>query len=181
MDKIEKIFENESDWDVAIPPLGHVSRFEDKLEFKDALRSKSKSKYNLLYQYAAIVMLIAGLSIVWKFQIFPEKSFPQAITDRTMQSQNYFENEIKNQWQKIQQNSNVKTQLIIADAMKQLHQLDNDYNLIIKDINVNGENDILFDALIKNCQTRLNFLIDLKEKIRIINQDNKTQYEDQII
>ncbi|MFT5253256.1 MAG: DNA repair exonuclease SbcCD ATPase subunit [Flavobacteriales bacterium] len=81
--------------------------------------------------------------------------------------------------EKIKDKKSPENEKIIGDALKQMKNLDKDYDTIIQELEANGESKPIINALISNLQIRISFLqnvlqhIENNEKLKNIPNENK--------
>ncbi|QIH37730.1 anti-sigma factor [Flavobacterium sp. Sr18] len=169
--KLDQLFEKfENQWDVESPESNHEQRFEQKLKSK-----KSNWKRFVSIGIAASIVLILGLSI---FNITPKKTEElQFASKETKQTDSIFTILIEKELEKIKEKKSPENEKIIADALKQMRTLDNDYDKIIKELETNGESKQIIYAMISNLQTRISFLQSVLQHIE--NKEQKINIADE--
>ena len=174
--KIDKLFERlENQWDIYEPDENHFDRYLEK-------RLQKKSNKNRWYtlSIAASVLLMVGL-----FTFFNHNNHNQSKTDslnfasqETRQTDSIFTVMIKLELEKVTQKKSPKNEKIIKDALRQMQELDSDYERIKLELAKHGESKQLIYAMIRNLQTRISFLenvlehLENTEKINTINDEN---------
>ena len=169
--KLDQLFEKfENQWDVESPESNHEQRFEQKLKSK-----KSNWKRFVSIGIAASIVLILGLSI---FNTTPKKTEElQFASKETKQTDSIFTILIEKELEKIKEKKSPENEKIIADALKQMRTLDNDYDKIIKELETNGESKQIIYAMISNLQTRISFLQSVLQHIE--NKEQKINIADE--
>ena len=149
---LDQLFEkHDNQWDVETPESNHQKRFLKKLDAK-----KSNWKRFVTIGIAACIIMMLGLFI---FNTTPKKTQElQFASKETKQTDSVFSVLIKNELEKIKEKKSPKNERIIADALKQMKALDNDYAKIIKELETNGESKQIIYAMLSNLQTRISFL-----------------------
>ncbi|MEC5166766.1 hypothetical protein RCH18_002515 [Flavobacterium sp. PL11] len=144
-----KKFDNQ--WDIEELNTGHKERFMVKLSSIKYLRN-----YFLLLAIAACIMLFFGLSLFYneknKITEF------QFASKETKQTDSIFTIIINKELEKLNEKKSPENKKIIADALKQMKILDQDYEKIIKELERNGESKQIIYAMLSNLQTRISFL-----------------------
>jgi hypothetical protein len=169
--KLDQLFEKfENQWDVESPESNHKQRFEQKLKSK-----KSNWKRFVSIGIAASIVLILGLSI---FNTTPKKTEELKFASKeTKQTDSIFTILIEKELEKIKEKKSPENEKIIADALKQMRTLDNDYDKIIKELETNGESKQIIYAMISNLQTRISFLQSVLRHIE--NKEQKINIADE--
>jgi hypothetical protein len=169
--KLDQLFEKfENQWDVESPESNHEQRFVQKLKSK-----KSNWKRFVSTGIAASIVLILGLSI---FNTTPKKTEElQFASKETKQTDSIFTILIEKELEKIKEKKSPENEKIIADALKQMRTLDNDYDKIIKELETNGESKQIIYAMISNLQTRISFLQSVLQHIE--NKEQKINIADE--
>lgn len=158
-DKLDQMFKNlNNQWDTEHLTSKHEQRFLKKLK-----QPKTQIKYYYQIAIAASILLFIGLSLFYNAEKKPQEY--QFTSNETKQTDSIFTVLIANQLNKIEEKKSPENKMIIADALKQMKQLDNDYNKIIQELQKNGENKIIINALISNLQTRISFLQNVLQHI----------------
>ena len=149
---LDQLFEKyDNQWDVETLESNHQKRFLKKLDAK-----KSNWKRFVTIGIAACIIMMLGLFI---FNTTPKKTQElQFASKETKQTDSVFSVLIKNELEKIKEKKSPKNERIIADALKQMKALDNDYAKIIKELQTNGESKQIIYAMLSNLQTRISFL-----------------------
>lgn len=169
--KLDQLFEKfENQWDVESPESNHEQRFEQKLKSK-----KSNWKRFVSIGIAASIVVMLGLSI---FNTIPKKTEElQFASKETKQTDSIFTILIEKELEKIKEKKSPENEKIIADALKQMRTLDNDYDKIIKELETNGESKQIIYAMISNLQTRISFLQSVLQHIE--NKEQKINIADE--
>jgi hypothetical protein len=168
-DKLEQLFAKfDTEWDIIELPNRHEQRFESKLENKSIKRRK-RNIYTAL-SIAATLIVMFSLSFFFK----PEAKANSLTfaSKETKQTDSIFTVLIKHELNKLKEKKSPYNQKIITDALQQMKILDNDYQKIIKEIAVNGENKQIIYAMISNLQTRISFLQNVLNQIETTEQLN---------
>ena len=173
-DTIDNLFKkHENNWDINELNDNHEDLFLQKLQGK-----KSKRNYFVPFAVAASLLLIVGLSFLFKSNEKPKDL--QFASAETRQTDSIFTVLIEKELIKIKQKNSPENEVIIKDALTQMKILDVDYQNIILELNRNGENKSIIMALITNLQTRISFLqsvmqhIENNEKIKNLSKDETT-------
>ena len=170
-DTIDNLFKkHENNWDINELNSNHEDLFLQKLQGK-----KSKRNYFVPFAVAASLLLIVGLSFLFKSNEKPKDL--QFASAETRQTDSIFTVLIEKELIKIKQKNSPENEIIIKDALTQMKILDVDYQNIILELKKDGENKSIIMALITNLQTRISFLqnvlqqIESNEKIKIISDE----------
>lgn len=169
--KLDQLFEKfENQWDIESPESDHEERFVSKLRTK-----KTNWKHFVSIGIAASIVVMLGLSI---FNTIPKKTEElQFASKETKQTDSIFTILIEKELEKIKEKKSPENEKIIADALKQMRTLDNDYDKIIKELETNGESKQIIYAMISNLQTRISFLQSVLQHIE--NKEQKINIADE--
>lgn len=189
-DKIETLFSNLKDsWDTEEPTIGHKERFMAKLgkqeENTGNHNSKTKS-YKRLWltvatPIAAAIVLFLGIFLTYS----PEDTIENDTTTneiadlppKVQETQLYFSGIIKQEMAKIEKESTPETKKIVDDAVIRMAELEKDYDMLIIEIQKNGENKRIIRAMITNLQTRISFLEEVLIRIENTKKLKQNYYE----
>jgi hypothetical protein len=160
-----------SNWDIAEPILGHEQRFLQKLNKKHPKKSKLSLQL--------VASIVFALGTVSTFFIINQKTNVE-LSPQTQQTEDYFASVISKELHILKVKENPKNKKIINDALQQLAILENDYDLLKKEVAKNGENKQIIHALLTNMQTRISFIQSVLEQIENINQLKNNQNENTI-
>lgn len=170
-DKLENLFQKHvNNWDIAELNTNHQDLFLSKLQNK-----KSKRNYFIPFATAASLLLLIGISFVYNSNQKPKNL--QFASVETRQTDSIFTVLIEKELIKVKEKKSPENEIIILDALKQMKNLDIDYQKIIQELKDNGENKSIIMALITNLQTRISFLqnvlqnIERNEKIKEISNE----------
>lgn len=172
-EKLDELFENlENQWDIHELDAQHSNRFSQKLALK-----KRKRNFGRFYAIAASVVVLLGITLFYpKADTHKELKFA---SKETKQTDSIFTVLIEHQLDQIKAKKSPENEKIINDALKEMKILDNDYEKIKHELEVNGECKPIIYAMINNLQTRISFLqnvlqhLEQTEKIKKL-KDEKT-------
>lgn len=168
-DQLDELFaKHDSEWDIIDLPNHHEYRFSNKLK-NSSVKRKKRNLYTSI-SIAATMVVMMGLSFFFKTEA-KANNFTFA-SKETKQTDSIFTVLIKTELLKLNQKKSPQNQKIIADALHQMKILDHDYQKIIKEIAVNGENKQIIYAMISNLQTRISFLQKVLTQIEATEQLN---------
>ncbi|MBQ0116889.1 MAG: hypothetical protein KBS98_03105 [Flavobacterium sp.] len=148
-----------------------------KTKQKTKQKTNSKSLHKIK-PWAAIAnkwMAAACLCILGSL-LYYQMSKP-AIPQPMQQTKQYFEQQIAQELAELKQNSSPESQFILNDALNQLHKLNADYDKLEKQLEHNGQNKQLINAMILNMQTRIDFLQFMMEQTERLNNLKNTTDE----
>lgn len=172
-DKIETLFSNLKDsWDAEEPTIGHKERFMAKLEKQEVAKTKTNSSRRLWLTIAtpiaAAIVVFLGIFLTYTPEENIEATTNTEIADlppKVQETQLYFSGIIKQEMAKIEKESTPETKKIVDDAVIRMAELEKDYDMLIIEIQKNGENKRIIRAMITNLQTRISFLEEVLIKI----------------
>jgi len=159
-------------YDIYHPGPGHEKRFARKLE-KSFERKKPKKAGKYLGIAAVLVLFVAlgSLPFLGKSQNTEQDRFIRENTG-------YFSKIIDREVKLLQKNQNPETRALINETMKQLDQLEKEYQKLLENYKHNNENKNLLNALIENFQKRIELLQFTKFQLNEI-QNLKTGNHEQ--
>ena len=158
-DKINELFDKFMDkWDIQELNENHDDVFLEKLNQK-----KPKQKPWFFIGIAAIVLLSFGMFLFFDKDI--KTNNLQFASSETRETDSVFNAIINQQLIQIKENCTPENKIIVDDAMLQMKIFDADYEIIKKELEVNGESKQIIFAMISHLQTQINFLEQVLEKL----------------
>lgn len=189
---LRKMFEAEAESSTSKLISGHENRFLDKLE--EALPEKPKKNYPFLWIAAASVVVLISLGIWYQSSNLidiPQKSIVQTdneeenglslgdISPDLKKIENYYVSNINYQLSQVE--STEETKALFDSYMDQLNELTDEFQLLNKELNEYGPNELIVGAQIDNLQKRLQLMLDLNEKIKELKESKNEQFNNQSI
>lgn len=169
-DKLHQFF-SENEFDLQEPHPGHLARFEHKL---NAAKERNKTSWKWL-SFAASVILLLGF---WLASAHQKKQIELAdISPKMEEVQNYFVSSIHQELKTLEKNRSLETETIIENALDKLEDLEEDYQVLVKELTKNGKQRKLINAMIKNYQNRLDILEKTLKQIEYIKNPNFLENE----
>ncbi|AUC84720.1 hypothetical protein CW731_05170 [Polaribacter sp. ALD11] len=169
-DKLQQFF-SENEFDFKEPHIGHLERFERKL---NTPKQQKKTSWKWL-SVAASVVLIFGF---WLGSNHQERQVDLAdISPKMEEVQNYFISTIHQEIKTLEKNRSLETESIIEDALEELEELEDNYKVFVKELTKNGKHRRIISAMIKNYQRRLEILENTLKQIDKIKNPNTIQNE----
>jgi cytoskeletal protein RodZ len=160
-DKLQTFF-SENDFDFQEPHSGHLERFERKLNQPNKAKSTSWKWLSV----AASVVLVLGF---WLGSNHQKKQLELAdVSPKMEEVQNYFVSTIYNELKTVESNRSLETETIIEQALDELEELEEAYNVFLTELNVAGNQSKIINAMIKNYQKRLEILENVLKQIEQI-------------
>lgn len=173
-DAAEKLFNYfKEQWDTEEPTDGHRMRFMEKLD-----KGKKKKRWAPLWlavPIAAAVLLVLGLYITYIPKV-EDKNI--TLSQKTMETQNYFATIIEKEIAKVEKESTPETKIIVQDALQKMRAMEEDYDKLTKELSEKGENKKIIHAMITNLQIRISFLEEVLVKIENIKKIKQNYHED---
>lgn len=171
-DSIENLFTQlEGQWDIFEPSRGHSERFLDK-------QSRKKIKVRWLpLSIAASILLAVGWFTFLNDNSSLHSGQMAVMSKQTRETDSVFTAIIKYEMQRIEQKNSSVNKQIVADALAQLQQMDEDYEKIKADLAKGGESQQLIHALVSNLKTQISFLESVLDRIEKNEQLNETTHE----
>ena len=169
-DKLQHFF-SENEFDFKEPNIGHLERFERKL---NAPKQKQKTSWKWL-SVAASVVLVLGF---WLGSNHQKRQLDLVDVSPKMQEvQNYFVSTITEETKTLEKYRSLETENIIENALNELEELEDNYKIFVEELNKNGEHKRIISAMIKNYQRRLEILDNTLKQIDQIKNPNNIQNE----
>ena len=170
-DPIEKLLENfENQWDIQELPHHHQERFLNKQKS----RNQTKSTWYQISIAASILLLVGLFFLLNKNE--PTNDFKLASAE-TQKTDSIFSAMVQNELIQIKEKKSPLNEKIINDALKQMQQMDADYEKIKRELVENGENKQIIYAMIHNFKTRIEFLENVLKQIDKTEKLNTTNHE----
>ncbi|MCI2229684.1 hypothetical protein MC378_10950 [Polaribacter sp. MSW13] len=164
-DKLYQFF-SENEFDYKEPHSGHLERFERKLNAPNKI---NKTSWKWL-SVAASVVLVLGF---WLGSNHQKQQLDLAdISPKMEEVQSYFVSTINQELKTLEKNRSLNTETIIEQALDQLEELEENYNIFITELNNNGNQRKIISAMIKNYQQRLEILENVLKQIEYIKNPN---------
>jgi hypothetical protein len=158
-DPIDELFtKHQFQWDTENLDTFHEDRFKRKLDQK-------KSNWKLFTSIGIAASIIIFIGITLCKPSYEKPSELQFASKETIQTDSIFTVLIEKELEKINEKKSPENKKIIADALNQMKILDDDYNKIIQELEVNGESKQIIYAMISNLQTRISFLQSVLQHI----------------
>lgn len=163
-DKLHSFF-TENNFDTQEPHAGHIERFQKRLTTK----STSKTSWKWM-SIAASVVLILGF---WLGSNHQKNQIDLAdISPKMEEVQTYFVSTINQEIKELEQTRSLETETIIEQALDELQELEESYQIFVKDLTKNGQQKKIIGAMIANYQQRLEILENVLKQIEIIKNPN---------
>ena len=141
------------------------------------MSSQKKAKKNSWkwLSVAASVVLVLGF---WMGSSHQKQQLELAdVSPKMEEVQNYFVNTIHQELKSLEKNRSLETETVIEEALEQLEELEDNYRLFVLDLNNNGNQKRLINAMIKNYQQRLEILENVLKQIEQIKNPNQLKNE----
>ncbi|MFD1095206.1 hypothetical protein [Salegentibacter chungangensis] len=198
---IRDMFKDEKAWTSEKLKEGHEERFAARLD-KAFPKEKKAAKHNFMFlKIAAVIVVALGVGFYFLSPQDPFKANPVADSPAPVEQQeqeteqpvkeNQFQlSEVSPQFKKIEDyylgslnielaklDVNDENKALIDAFMKQLAELDKEYQRLNAEFNEAGANEQTVEAMVANLQLRLELLFKLKNKLKEINQSKNENYE----
>ena len=184
-DEIEKYLANEQrKLDVFEPSNNHKAKFMAKLEQQNntvvqLVPKKRKWVYSLAI--AASIILIGAFSFLIVQVNLKQKAELASVSPKMESTQNFFNLAIQGQLEEINKNASSENAQLVKDALKQLEKLENDYEILKKDLVQSNNDKRVISAMINNFQKRASLLQGVLEKMNTINTLKTSKNENNIL
>lgn len=164
-DKLHQFF-SENEFDFLEPHSGHLERFERKLNLPP---NQNKTSWKWLSVAASVVLLIG----FWLGNNHQKSQIDLAdLSPKMEEVQTYFVSTINQEVKTLEKNRSLATESIIENALEQLEELEDEYNVFVKELTKNGKQRKLINAMIQNYQQRLTILENTLQQIELIKNPN---------
>ena len=169
-DKLHQFF-SENDFDFQEPNIGHIKRFEQKL-------NSSKKKTTTSWKWMSVA---ASVILMFGFYLGSSHQKKQVelsdISPKLEEVQSYFVSTINQELKTLENSRSLETETIIEEALNELEELEESYNFFLTDLNTNGYQEKLINEMIKNYQQRLEILENVMKQIKQIKNSNLLKNE----
>jgi uncharacterized protein HemX len=172
-DKIEQLFENQFDFDIEMPNQDHEKRFLNKLR-----KQKPKKTKNWI-PLSIAASLVFGFGLLY-YNFDNQKTEEVTFSPQVQETQDYFSSVINAELKMLKKKETPQSKKLIADALKEMEQLEKGYENLKKEIIKNGENKQIIYAMITNMQTRISFIKSVLDQVETINNLKIETYEKHI-
>jgi len=161
---IDKLFENQDNWDFEEPHFGHQKRFLDKVR-----KQQSKYKKNNWIPLSIVASLLLGFGVLL-FNYSNKKNEEVAFSSQVQETHEYFSSVINTEMESLKKQETQQSKSLIFDAVKEMKSFENDYQNLKEEIIKNGENKQIVFAMITNMKTRISFIKSVLEQVEDINK-----------
>ncbi|MAD98083.1 MAG: hypothetical protein CMB99_12225 [Flavobacteriaceae bacterium] len=152
-DKLHSYFSDQN-FDIHEPHLGHFERFERKL--------KQPKKRQFKWQWLSVAASITLIFTFWLGSYTQKQTLDLAdVSPKMEEVQDYFVSTIYQELQTVEKHRSLETETIIEQALESIEELEDEYKSFVQELNNNGEQRKLINAMIKNYQRRLDILENL--------------------
>lgn len=177
-DHIDNLFEGLTDaFDIHEPRENHAARFLNKLENNS---NKNKTTHFKKWWYAAAsIIVLVSVSIAAYTMGSRNQNSVATVAPELYASQEYFTGVINQELEKLQKEKSPETKRIVEDAVLQIEKLENDYNILKKDLLDNGADKRIIYAMISNLQKRIELLQNVLEtidEVKILKTESHETY-----
>ena len=164
-DKLHQFF-SENNFDLQEPHIGHLERFERKLNNPGKINKTSWKWLSI----AASVVLVLGF---WLGSNHQKQQLDLAdISPKMQEVQTYFISTINQELKTLEKNRNLDTETIIENALEELEELEDNYKVFVQELTKNGQQRKIINAMISNYQQRLQVLENVLKQIEQIKNPN---------
>ena len=172
-DYLDSIFEGlEGEFDIHEPSNDHKNSFVNKLNAQNESNSKENKKSNSWWKPLTLVAasVIICLSLFLNTNQEPEAYELADVSPELSETQDFFVLTINEELKKLDSEKSPDTEDIVYDAMRELKILENEYDLLKKDLKNSGKDQRVIYAMITNFQTRIDILTNVLEQIENVKQ-----------
>lgn len=169
-DELKDLFRS-VDWDTEEPLEGHELRFLQQL---DRPRRRKQRWYGALAIAASVVVLL-GI-----FLRMSEPAPPQyAMSRENREAQQFFASVIHKELTSIKSENSPAVRVMVDDAMRQLRDMQADYDKLADELARKGENEQLLFAMITNLKKRVAFLERVNRQIETVKKIKSESFSDE--
>lgn len=179
-DPIETLFSNlNGAFDLEEPDTGHAQRFFEKLEHHNNQGTAHKNSKRLFSK----PLLVIAASLILCFGLFfflrqtTEVHDLANVSPELSQAQDFFITAINSELKKIKALKTPDHEALIADALKQLELLENNYERLRIDLGESGNDKRVIYAMINNFQGRINILENVLNTIEELKALQPSEHE----
>ena len=153
------------------PPKGHRDRFLDRLQGADKHSGGARQRawWRPLSIAASVTILLAASLFFFRSQPSIEQQVAD-IAPEASETTFYFASVVQQQVRELEALGSPETQPLIDDTLRQLTQLEADYQKLEQDLIDGGNSKLILGAMITNFQTRIDLLQDVMTQIEQIKQ-----------
>ncbi|WP_127844663.1 hypothetical protein [Psychroflexus aestuariivivens] len=159
----------------------HLNKFESKLN----RNFKNKKDFSTYYKVASVVVILLLSSIILHYyttssEVITEET-PMKLGDispELQQLENFYLTSINYELATLETDHNFDE--VVDDYLEELKIIDSEYQDLQDELNENGVNENLIDAMLKNLQLRLELLQNLKSQLndlKTLNNENNSYYQ----
>lgn len=175
-DNITHLFKNlEGSFDVHETPQGHQRRFLEKLN-----QQQPKPQKTNFWKWGSIAAAIT-LLVILGGSLFapqaPQEADLASVSPEMEQTQSFFTTAINTEIAALRQYDSPESKKLIQDALVQVEKLEQDYQLLKKDLVESGNNKQVIHAMVTNFQNRIKALEQVSETIETIKTLKNTTDE----
>ena len=159
-------FFSENEFDFKEPDVGHLNRFERKL---NQTQNSTKTSWKWLSAAASIVLIFG----FWLGSNHQKRQLDLAdVSPKMEEVQSYFISTIHHELKTLEKNRSLETETIIEQALEELEELEDSYKVFVIDLTKNGKQRKIINAMIKNYQRRLDILENTLKQIEKVKNPN---------
>jgi len=162
-------------FDIKEPNVGHFDRFEARL------KSEKKKTFNFWKPLAIAASLLLLISFSWPYFNFNNSLDLKDVSPKMEDAQSYFVSVIDQELKEISGLENATNKKIIADALVQIKNLENDYKKLTVQLKESNEDKRVIFAMIDNYQKRIEILKSVLTQINAIKQSKYNTHENKLI
>ena len=183
MKNIEDIIRSNKDFfEDAEPSMGHLERFNRKLEKRFQVATVKRSIVPYLLK-AAVVTLLITLSSLWTWDHFIRSGSSRMtlgqVSPKYKEVENYYVHQVNMMESEIvnvdlKNNPNQK-----AVLMKEMKSMDSTYVSLQKELKANPNDERIINAMIEHYQTKLEVMTYIVNQLKTIRNDNQIKKENE--
>lgn len=167
-DKFNDFF-SKTDFDIKSPHAGHFERFQKKLNSKKTSKSVSWKWMSV----AASIILFIGFWIGSNANKAPYELAD--VSPKMQEVQHYFVAAIHQELKEVEASRSLETEAVIEHALEELENLEETFQVFVKDLKNKANQKRIIAAMIDNYQQRLQILENVMQQIDLIKNPKNLQ------
>lgn len=180
---MEEKFKNTTLFNIEEPQEGHEKRFLIKLQQQQKPQQKDKT-FVLKTKKHRVLKIVSGIAAILLLGLFisnfnNQNSTNEAayLTPEFKNTTTYFNAIITQELAKVESFKNSEHQKLINDALNSIKKLEEEYQLLLQDLDASGGNPKVIAAMIDNFQNRISLLQQALETLEKTKKIKDNPYE----
>lgn len=180
MDKLDKLFREQSEAFEEEPLEGHLGRFEAKLERYHTRRKRSWRSLPLMKIAAAvIILLLAANLLVYLLPGRATKTTPQFANSELNETANFYTVRINSGLLQLKQmaDQGIGSEQELTQIKKEMDEMDRLYQDLQQEYSKNPNDERVINAMIEYYQTKLNIINTIKNELENVKSIKNKRHE----